>query len=119
MQLPGIMNTCTKRHFFINLFNMMKSISHENLFLIVILLPLHSFIVFVALPDDISKLQELTQKVGGPVSSMKPEQIILVAVAGSAMYNLNTPTSDIDYVVVYSTPVDVSECFTSLSIDPL
>ncbi|KAK3764311.1 hypothetical protein RRG08_008793 [Elysia crispata] len=59
-----------------------------------------------SLPDDISKLQELMQKVGGPVSSMKPEQIILVAVAGSAMYNLNTPTSDIDYVVVYSTPVD-------------
>ena len=61
------------------------------------------------LPDDVSKLQELMQKVGGPVSTMKPEQVILVAVAGSAMYNLNTPSSDIDYVVVYSTPVNVRQ----------
>ncbi|RUS84850.1 hypothetical protein EGW08_007391 [Elysia chlorotica] len=59
-----------------------------------------------SLSDEASKLRELMEKIGGPVTSMKPEQIILVAVAGSAMYNLNTPTSDIDYVVVYSTPVD-------------
>ncbi|GFR82858.1 hypothetical protein ElyMa_002374400 [Elysia marginata] len=73
------------------------------------------------LSDEVSKLQELMQKVGGPVSSMKAEQIILVAVAGSAMYNLNTPTSDIDYVVVYSTPADtllsatkkIPECYES------
>lgn len=77
------------------------------------------------LSDNVSKLQDLMRTVGGPVSTMRPEQIILVAVAGSAMYNLNTPTSDIDYVVVYSTPVDIllkatknlPECYESRGTD--
>ncbi|CAL1546317.1 unnamed protein product [Lymnaea stagnalis] len=59
-----------------------------------------------ALPDQHGRLVELMQTVGGPVAKLKPCQILLVAVAGSAMYNMKTPDSDVDYLVVYTLPTE-------------
>lgn len=47
------------------------------------------------------------QDIGGPVVKMKPEQILLVARAGSFMYGLSTPESDADYIIVYKEPTEV------------
>lgn len=47
------------------------------------------------------------QDIGGPVVKMKPEQILLVATAGSFMYGLSTPESDADYIIVYKEPTEV------------
>lgn len=46
--------------------------------------------------------------IGRPVSEMPPEQIILVARAGSHLYDLATADSDADYVVVYAEPLQVT-----------
>ena len=59
--------------------------------------------------DDISQLKCLLAKIGGPVTSMSTNDIIMIAVAGSAMYNLNTPESDVDYLVIYRIPTQVRE----------
>jgi hypothetical protein len=46
--------------------------------------------------------------VGGRVSEMSPEQIILIARAGSHLYNLAKADSDTDYVVIYVEPLQVT-----------
>ncbi|ESO91024.1 hypothetical protein LOTGIDRAFT_233515 [Lottia gigantea] len=58
-------------------------------------------IPFTYIEDDGSKLLKLMETIGGPVIKLQPEQILLIARAGSHMYGLSTPDSDIDYVVVY------------------
>ncbi|OWF41713.1 uncharacterized protein LOC110462037 [Mizuhopecten yessoensis] len=55
-----------------------------------------------ALPDDHSGLLSIMERIGGPVGKLEPSQILLVARAGSHMYGLATPESDIDYVVIYA-----------------
>lgn len=55
-----------------------------------------------SLNDDHSKLCSLMAEIGGPVNKLVPEQIILIARAGSHMYGLSTPESDVDYVVIYA-----------------
>lgn len=52
--------------------------------------------------DDLSEMMSVLEEVGGPVAKLKPEQILLIARAGSYMYNLSTPTSDTDYVIIYA-----------------
>ncbi|XP_060083755.1 uncharacterized protein LOC132563009 [Ylistrum balloti] len=54
------------------------------------------------LPDDHSNLVSIMERIGGPVGKLEPSQILLVARAGSHMYGLATPESDIDYVVIYA-----------------
>ncbi|KAL5019834.1 hypothetical protein ScPMuIL_002726 [Solemya velum] len=49
-----------------------------------------------------TKLQQMMQKIGGTVGSLSPDQILLIARAGSFMYGLSMPKSDIDYVIVYA-----------------
>ncbi|PVD36348.1 hypothetical protein C0Q70_03327 [Pomacea canaliculata] len=56
--------------------------------------------------NDLSHLYQLMQDIGGPVVKMKPEQILLVARAGSFMYGLSTPESDADYIIVYKEPTE-------------
>ncbi|XP_005108346.1 uncharacterized protein LOC101861911 [Aplysia californica] len=63
--------------------------------------------------DEVSHLASLLTKVGGPVAAMSPADVLMVAVAGSAMYNLNTPSSDIDYLVVYRVPTQTLLSSTS------
>ena len=46
-------------------------------------------------------------EIGGPVNKLEPEQIILIARAGSHMYGLSTPESDVDYVVIYAEKSEV------------
>jgi len=46
-------------------------------------------------------------EIGGPVNKLEPEQIILIARAGSHMYGLSTPESDVDYVVIYAEKTEV------------
>ncbi len=53
-------------------------------------------------------LLSLLQKVGGVVSEMSPENIVMIARAGSYIYNLAMPQSDIDYIVIYKEPTEVS-----------
>ena len=52
-------------------------------------------------------VKELLQAAGVP--SLTPEQVLVVAKGGSRMYNLATPTSDTDYIVVYRDSTEVSE----------
>ncbi|VDI43296.1 Hypothetical predicted protein, partial [Mytilus galloprovincialis] len=59
------------------------------------------------LSDDHSKLCSLMTEIGGPVNKMEPEQVILIARAGSHMYGLSTPESDVDYVVIYAEPTEL------------
>ncbi|XP_048760797.2 uncharacterized protein LOC125669961 [Ostrea edulis] len=56
------------------------------------------------LPDEHSSLTTQMQEIGGQVTKLQPQQIILIAQAGSHMYGLSTPTSDVDFVVIYSEP---------------
>ena len=44
------------------------------------------------------------------VPSVIPDQVLVVAKGGSRMYNLATPTSDTDYLVVYLDSTEVGEC---------
>ncbi|XP_052084005.1 uncharacterized protein LOC127721312 isoform X1 [Mytilus californianus] len=62
------------------------------------------------LSDDHSKLCSLMAEIGGPVNKMEPEQIILIARAGSHMYGLSTPESDVDYVVIYAEKTETVLC---------
>lgn len=52
-------------------------------------------------------LHDLMQKIGKPVSKMLPENIIMIGRAGSFLYDLSTPDSDVDYIVVYAEPTEV------------
>ena len=54
------------------------------------------------LADDYSRLVVFLSDIGGPVARKEPEQIVLVARAGSWMYGLSTPVSDFDYIIVYT-----------------
>jgi len=53
------------------------------------------------LPDEHTSLLTLMVEIGGPVAKLSTEQILLISRAGSYMYNLSTPTSDVDYVIIY------------------
>ena len=66
------------------------------------------FIVRAELPDsEQSELRSLLEKIGGVVSKMAPENIIMITQAGSYIYNLSMPSSDVDYIVVYKEPTEV------------
>ncbi len=58
--------------------------------------------------SDRENLLGLLQNVGGVVSKMSPENIVMIARAGSYLYNLSTPQSDVDYLVIYAQPTQVS-----------
>lgn len=58
-------------------------------------------VVHQALPDDHTSLVDVMEKIGGPVGKLDPSQILLVARAGSHMYGLSTPESDVDYIVIF------------------
>ncbi|XP_052780072.1 uncharacterized protein LOC128217168 [Mya arenaria] len=55
-----------------------------------------------SLSDDHTELLSLMSEIGGPVSKLDPSQIVLITQAGSYMYNLNTATSDVDFLVIYA-----------------
>ncbi|KAK7095814.1 uncharacterized protein [Littorina saxatilis] len=71
--------------------------------------------------DCHSRLLQLMLEIGGPLTKLTPDQVLLVARAGSYMYGLSTPDSDTDYVVVYRDKTQSvlsacsrpSECFES------
>uniref|UniRef100_A0A1X7SPV0 Uncharacterized protein n=1 Tax=Amphimedon queenslandica TaxID=400682 RepID=A0A1X7SPV0_AMPQE len=44
------------------------------------------------------------------LTSVHSRDVIVIAKAGSQMYNLAMPTSDTDYIVVYRKPTHVSIC---------
>ncbi|XP_050395720.1 uncharacterized protein LOC126814540 [Patella vulgata] len=76
-------------------------------------------IPFTYIEDEKSKLLQLMETIGGPVIKLQPEQVILIARAGSHMYGLATSDSDVDYVVIYREMTDryigsckkIPECF--------
>ena len=70
----------------------------------------------VVLESDFSKLSSLIKLVGGPVVSMPPENIVLIARVGSYLYGLSTPQSDADYTVVYVEPHQVSRIIFNIII---
>ncbi|XP_064645366.1 uncharacterized protein LOC135498826 [Lineus longissimus] len=51
-------------------------------------------------------LTDLMRLIGGPLKDMDPSQIVMIAKAGSALYGLATPESDVDYIVVYAEPTE-------------
>lgn len=42
------------------------------------------------------------------ITSVTPENVLVVAESGSHMYGLATPTSDTDYIIIYREPTEVS-----------
>lgn len=56
----------------------------------------------VAVADEFSELVQLMSNIGGPMTKLSPDQVLLVARAGSFMYGVSLPDSDVDYIVVYS-----------------
>ena len=63
-------------------------------------------------PSD-ANLKKLTEVLSlTRLSGVRPHQVIAVAEAGSHMYRLCTPTSDVDYIIVYKEPTEsiVSSC---------
>ena len=71
--------------------------------------------------DDLCRLRQLMSDIGGPLKKLKPEQILLVARAGSYMYNLSTPDSDVDYTIVYrdDTQVRIGDSCRLLYVQPV
>ncbi len=59
------------------------------------------------LDGEASSLKALLSKIGGVVAQMPAQNIVMVARAGSYIYNLATSESDVDYVVVYKEPIKV------------
>ena len=58
-------------------------------------------------PSD-ANLKKLTEVLSlTRLSGVRPHQVIAVAEAGSHMYRLCTPTSDVDYIIVYKEPTEV------------
>ena len=57
--------------------------------------------------DNYSSLVQLMETIGGPVTKLEPEQIVMITQAGSFMYGLSTPTSDVDYIVIYADKTEV------------
>ena len=43
------------------------------------------------------------------MTKLEPEQIVMITQAGSFMYGLSTPTSDVDYIVIYADKTEVRE----------
>ncbi|KAL3876421.1 hypothetical protein ACJMK2_034270 [Sinanodonta woodiana] len=54
--------------------------------------------------DEHLKLLSLMEDIKGPMSHLRPEQILMATRAGSHMYDLSMATSDIDYVIIYADP---------------
>lgn len=48
------------------------------------------------------------ETIGGPLANLEPSQIVMITQAGSFMYGLSTPTSDIDYIIIYADKTEVS-----------
>ena len=48
------------------------------------------------------------ETVGGPLTNLQPDQIVMITQAGSYMYGLSTPTSDVDYIVIYAEKTEVN-----------
>ena len=55
-------------------------------------------------PSDHQRLAHLMESIG--VEGIDPTQILVVAEAGSHLYNLSLPTSDTDYIVIYRHPTE-------------
>ena len=49
----------------------------------------------------------LDETMGGPVSAMVPENIVMIARAGSYLYGLDVAGSDVDYLIIYADPLQV------------
>ena len=76
----------------------------------VVVFTLYSILYFpVGIHDNYSSLVELMETIGGPVTKLEPEQIVMITQAGSFMYGLSTPTSDVDYIVIYADKTEVRE----------
>ena len=58
--------------------------------------------------DDHALLCGLMEQAGGAVRHLAPENILLMAQAGSHLYDLATSTSDVDFVVIYREPTQVT-----------
>ena len=55
-------------------------------------------------PSDHLRLTHLMESIG--TEGIDPTQILVVAKAGSHLYNLSLPTSDTDYIVIYRHPTE-------------
>lgn len=63
-------------------------------------------------PSDHQRLANLMESIG--VKGIDPAQVLVVAEAGSHLYNLSLPTSDTDYIVIYRHPTET--LISSISI---
>ena len=65
--------------------------------------------------EEAAKLSSLLEKIGGSVCEIPPENIVMVARAGSYIYNLSTPESDIDYIIIYKEATKVPTLYYKLA----
>ena len=54
-----------------------------------------------------SLVPSLLAEVGESLPGIAAERVVLIARAGSSLYGLATPDSDVDYIVVYNEPTEV------------
>ena len=59
---------------------------------------LHYYIVAIEYGDSGDKLRALLKEISADIN---PDDVIVLAEAGSKMYGLSTPSSDTDYIIVY------------------
>ena len=62
---------------------------------------------FLGSDDEKSRLTELMKTIGGEIAMKDPAQILMIARAGSFLYNLQTASSDVDYVIVFAEHTEV------------
>ena len=58
--------------------------------------------------DDTARLKEMLSSIGGEIANMDLSQILMITKAGSFLYDVQTPQSDVDYVIIYADPVEVN-----------
>ncbi|XP_064596487.1 uncharacterized protein LOC135463097 [Liolophura sinensis] len=51
--------------------------------------------------EEQRSLVSMMESIGDHISKLDPSQILMIARAGSHLYGLSTPDSDVDYVVIY------------------
>ena len=71
--------------------------------------------LYIGCGDAVDKLKTLLKEISADIN---PDNVIVLAQAGSKMYGLSTPTSDTDYIIVYRNQTeDIISTTTNLKVN--
>ena len=77
--------------------------------------PLREVLLHIGCGDAGDKLKALLKEISADIN---PDNVIVLAQAGSKMYGLSTPTSDTDYIIVYRNQTeDIISTTTNLKVN--